>query len=478
MPLSAPPSQTAPPTGSPPKRPARQAFPPFLPGPGFPLSGLEAPFELGTQAVKTLSLENQPNSAPALNPAVEQWLACANTLYNLPQPLQQTLRQQWQQHLPASLTQWYARFSADLAPNSTAKACLTPYTEVFVERLLGQLGLLPFCKPLPHSPGLLLSHSIGPLRPPWWERRLRQGLGQPKVQQAQRYANALTSLLQFNQSLVQAAAWQGGAYSPAETLLFVQGKYSSPNPLSWLQQGVQHDTHLEHNRPVALLLQQARIIGSPPSTGQPEHSLASALDLSAVALAPLGQPALLHEDTLAEAQVEWQQQFSPKKSKSALNSNAYSPYYRQLGRLPSLGQRYRMLQLGITHEASLAWPQQLGFRGGMARPFLLLVPSTQSSQALWQWQIPCPLHPLAFTSLGLEGGSHTQSEALKASQALLLQVLQRQGTISLDLPPHLLCQRVNGQPGFRFKYWYQRLLSWAFEAGLPPRAWPLLACTP
>ena len=393
-------------------------------------NSLQAPFYADsptTRRAKARQALIQETSPTRL--AVEQFFACAKTRRSIPDDLQQTLTFQWQQHPPDKLKRWYKQFSHDVFQNTlatpTRDVAVHPYTETVVDELLKDWGVLADCpEKLLDGPSLVLTHDIDTLNASLRFRLRRiaqgeQGFSSLFRSAASDYLRSLQQLLVINQGLA----------SP-HTTVFVASSELSSNPFHWPSQWLNDPIYRQNtglmNELLDLIQQQNGSVGLLSSTFA------------------------FQSDLLYEERATTQQTYQ---------APVLAHRHIQLSTPRGRHAYWQLAHAGLSQGAGLGWKTTCGFRGGMARPFPLLLgfqasEPGQSSQPVWQEQIP-----LLLMDTALFRQFSTTDQVVNHAKRLLSPVLTSQGSVALNWHGY------SAANDYQWHYAYEQILEWAASQG-------------
>lgn len=124
--------------------------------------------------------------------------------------------------------------------------------------------------------------------------------------------------------------------------------------------------------------------------------------------------------------------------------------------LPGEAPFQQIAEAGIRIDSTSGWNGTVGFRGGMARPFPLLLSGGRG--VLWEVPLVLMDGPL-FDDLGLNSDA-----VVERGKKILVEVLRRSGTVSIGWHERA------ADPRYRWFDAYRRLVEWAEEQGFYFRA--------
>lgn len=347
-----------------------------------------------------------------------QWFACAETFLHIPAPLKEELTSCWHANPPVSLYEWGQTFRGDLLQSRNGYPLVPvhtiPYTEIHIEKLLRETGVLADCERRVQPPALCLSHDIDYLASTL-QMTLKRLISQRRLKlypHGTHFLDSLERLLVLDQ---QAAGDQTGV-----STLFIPCPSRSRNPLRW---------------PTQWLID--------PSYKTTEPLFERLKDLVSRFHCVVG----LHGGffSLSERLVAQEK----KRLESAFGHPVALVRQHWLN-LPTADSLERLSEAGFVIDSTLGWNGAVGFRCGMARPFPILL---EQGRVLWEVPLVLMDGPL-FDDLQL-----SEKAVVEQSQRILQTVLERGGCVSINW---------HERAAFSDYAWdgaYAQLLEWAAHAG-------------
>lgn len=330
-------------------------------------------------------------SAPDLAAIIEQFLACALTILDIPPETLTRIQQQWTRTPPEGLSDWWHLFYQDLYRSQNGYALgqvhQSAYTEDAIQRVFAQAGVLEACTPRTRTPVICLSHDIDYLRPTL-QMNLKRIISQRKwapYPKGEHFMDSLERLLQIDR--------QAGQPGEAVSTLFIPCPRYSPNPLRWPNQWI-IDPSYRLNEP---LFDRLRVF----------------IDQYRCEVGLHGSFYSIRDQFL-------------KDERETLSHALGRPI--TCGRqhwlnLPGIKPLDIIHQSGIQVDSTLGWNGNVGFRGGMMRPFPIRLLSGQ-----WIWEVPLVLMdgPL-FDDLKLSA-----EEVVSMGKRLLEPVMTQGGCVAIN----------------------------------------------
>lgn len=280
---------------------------------------------------------------------IEQWFLCAKACFSMPEDVTLHLRKKWSKALPSLFPEWAKQFGTDLFKArygySSTKPSLYPYTELFIESLLNKEGVYEHCKPKMNQHSLCMTHDVDHLdvtpkliiKRMISERKVGWNFGSNE-----NFLKSLRRLLEFDKS-----------YTQKNSTVFIASPAWTTNPIYWPKQwiidpsyNVQHTLFDELNELMKEFQCEAGLHGSFYS---------------------LSQNFIKSEKQTLEKAID-------RKINILRQHWLHIP--NQLGWSAIKNAQFKI-------DSTLGWNGSVGFRGGMARPFQILL-DTNTMDTLWE----------------------------------------------------------------------------------------------
>jgi hypothetical protein len=278
------------------------------------------------------------NCNMSYNKLISQWLACASTFLSLPRNLERAIYEQWQLRPPDSVATWYKRFTSDVFGHPLAyqqTPTLEPYTEIHIEQVLEEHGWLAECPPKKSCASVILSHDIDHLYPST-RLSLKRLIAERKYTNysANAFLDSLQRLLEYERQ-----------YYPAGVVstLFIAAPHASSNLLHRAYQKVIDPSYQIDD---AVFFRLADLINT--------HQCQVGLHGSYYSLS----------DKLIGIE---------KRALSERLNRKITAVRQHWLRLPHPQALLQLQQEGFTLDSTLGWNNAVGFRGGMARQFPIML---------------------------------------------------------------------------------------------------------
>ncbi|MGE0201796.1 MAG: hypothetical protein AB7P76_12635 [Candidatus Melainabacteria bacterium] len=346
--------------------------------------------------------------------AVAQWLACAEEILAIPAEVVSRCHSVWVTQPPEWLTRWAERFAGDVFESRNGypvhPIAELPYTETTIHRWLSAEGERLGARLKPQRPGLCLTHDIDYLQPTW-PMKLKRLVAQRRWERDEHpdaFLDSLETLLQTDRDV---------AGEPGRSTLFIPLPERSAKPLRHLQQWLIDPSYDEGHPLFARLVDLVRRYGCEVGLHGSFYSLSDGL--------------------------------LPKERRrlSAAFHRPVNVVRQHWLNLPG-GQvaLEKIAETGFTVDSTLGWNGGVGFRGGMARPFTLLLPSGARIREMPLLLMDGPL----FDDLALA------TDAVVVRGCELLEVVRQAGG----------CVAINwhervATPGYAWHHAYREILDWA-----------------
>lgn len=325
---------------------------------------------------------------------INQWFLCARACFDIPAEIEQQLRNSWLVEKPALFTEWEQQFTSDLFGArygySLTPPQFEPYTEICIETLLQEMGVLHHCQQRIGQLTLCITHDIDHLdaSPKLALKRL---LGERKMTSFKKnersFIPSLSKLLELSSPLSHS--------TKSVATVFVASPLASKNPLFW---------------PMQWLMD--------PSYTVRHHSFPELRSLLEEFQCDVG----LHGSFYSMSQNFLERE---KQSLETAIGKKIDLLRQHWLHLPGEKAWNIIKESKFQIDSTLGWNGSVGFRGGMARPFEVL---TDNHPLNTIWEVPLLLMdgPL-FCDMNI-----SQQDIAKFSKSLLTKVIQRNGCVSIN----------------------------------------------
>lgn len=324
--------------------------------------------------------------------AIKQFFGCARTLYAIPCDVEKKLEQDWDNSLPSSVSQWYDTFYRDVFISRNGYPCHEPfshpYTEDFISTFFKEQGVLADI--IPHKPtlGLCLSHDVDHLAPTL-RLQLKTWVSSKSFKLLRLFDTYIDSLEKLLIMDAQVKPWSN---DQGTSTLFLAAPRRASSLSTRLKQYIIDPTYNTHHplfQHLKDLIKKYRCI-----------------------VGLHGSFFSIKEGFLEEEK---------KDLENALDTpiNFSRQHWLNLpapDSLQALGREFHM-------DSTLGWNGSYGLRGGMVRPFPVIL---ANDKIIWELPLLLMDGPL-FCDLKL-----SPDQILKTSQTLLAMVKERQGCVSIN----------------------------------------------
>jgi len=328
------------------------------------------------------------------NSLIDQWILCARACFDIPIDIEQYLRNSLSHKIPPLFMQWAKNFENDLFEArygySSGLPQLEPYTEICIETLLQEKGVLQHCRPLISQHTLCITHDIDHLElsPKLMLKRIISERKMTSFKQNKRsFLPSIRTLLELSASL--------STSSKSVATIFAASPIFSKNPFYWPMQWimdpsytVNHPQFLEFKALIKEFQCDVGLHGSFYSLSQ--NFLEREKEVLEVAMG--------HEINLLRQ--HWLH-LPGRKAWSVIKKSKFQI------------------------DSTLGWNGTIGFRGGMARPFEILV-DKESQSTIWEVPLLLMDGPL-FCDLNF-----SPKKIEKLTKELLKKVIQRNGCVAIN----------------------------------------------
>lgn len=323
---------------------------------------------------------------------IEQWICCSKTFLSIPISVEQEILDTWGKSLPNKVEEWYQRFYRDVFNSRYGypvyEVFQYPYTEDTILEVFDQCGFLSQCDVLDNQvQTLCLTHDVDHLAPTF-KQSLKNFISTRKIKlpiNKDSYLESIESLLKIDAEV---------AKSPeGPSTLFIASRVPTNHIYGRFIQNIIDPTYFTHDPLFEDLKQLVQKYGCKVGIHGSFLSI---------------------KDNLL------------KKEKSLLEQSLKLPvlYCRQHWlNLPTEDALNNIKHAGIKMDSTLGWNGSYGFRGGMARPFPILV-----GEKLVIWELPLVLMdgPL-FHDLKLNS-----EQVFNKGVEILKHIAKRKGCVSIN----------------------------------------------
>lgn len=323
-----------------------------------------------------------------------QFFGCAHTLFVIPKDLEEKLMDLWRETLPLPIVQWYDTFYRDVFISRNGYPCHEtfsyPYTEDFITSFFKEQGISADITPQPlKAPALCLSHDVDHMAPTL-RLQLKTWVSQKSFKLLRffdHYLESLEKLLQIDQTR------NPGQQGEGLSTLFLAAPIRSSKITSSIAQFIVDPTY---------------------TTRHPLfHQLKNLIKQYQCTVGLHGSFFSIKEDFLGQEK---------KLLEEALGNEIHFSRQHWLN-LPTSGSLATLSKAHFKMDSTLGWNGTYGFRGGMARPFPVIL---DNEAALWELPLVLMDGPL-FCDLKL-----STEKIVKVSQSILSEVKDRHGCVSIN----------------------------------------------
>ncbi len=352
---------------------------------------------------------------------IAQWLSCAKACFIIPEEIEKDLRKTLLKTQPPAFVDWSCQFTNDLYLAKygypTNKPQIEPYTEIYVENLLKQTGALKYCSPIIGKPTLCITHDIDHLDISA-KLILKRLISERKIlffkKEEKCFLPSLNKLLKLSAPLSPS--------SKSVATVFASSAQKSKNPLNWPMQWLMDPSYtVEHPqfKDFICLLQEAQC------------------DIG------------LHGSFYSLTQNFLKEEKKILESATKQEINVLRQHWLHL---PGKKAWNIIKKSNFKIDSTLGWNGNVGFRGGMARPFEVLIDNDPLSTI---WEIPLLLMdgPL-FCDLDLH-----RKDISAFAKSLLTKVLQRKGCVSINWHDRA------AHPAYNWDGVFEEIISFAEKKG-------------
>jgi hypothetical protein len=347
---------------------------------------------------------------------LRQFIACATSFLEIPIEDIEKLYFGFKNDLQSQILGWYKHFYSDLYLSKygypITEASNEPYTEYFIEKVLNKEGVLKNCTLKTQVPSLYLTHDIDNLNLSL-RLRIKESISQKRI-----ILNSHISFLHSIETLLQIDEKIAG-YKGASTVFVAYPQYSKNPmrwPLQWIIDPLYKEGHPYFSHLIELLKKYKCTIG-------------------------------LHGSffSLSDHYIHKEKEGLEK----LLDAKIYISRQHWLN-LPRNDSFEILLKSGFQIDGTLGWNGFCGFRGGMARPFPIILEDERTICAIPLTIMDGPL----INAIKID-----KNKALDQAKKLIRNVFERQGSVAVNWHDRA------AHPLYKWDEVYMELLEFAKNMG-------------